>query len=239
MGAVEAWGSSGEPARRSGGRGDRSDGSRPKVIFSFFRREKTSFFFRATKADRREREKEGGKRFRLLLALFLPVQSPLFEVPGSRNDAFAHPAMRPAESSQQQPGSSGDKSKGKSFDARVAVAPAQGQSSQQQPFRLGRLAFSQVQNNSQQQCNMMTASQDLNVALSGCSLNSQQQQQAKAMPPPPPPLPKWNSSSERQRNVAPAAPAPAPPPPLYDEPGCDLPLSQLAPQSQIDAYMLG
>lgn len=146
--------------------------------------------------------------------------------------------MRPAESSQQQPGSSGDKSKGKSFDARVAVAPVQGQSSQQQPFRLGRLAFSQVQNNSQQQCNMMTASQDLNVALSGCSLNSQQQQ-AKAMPPPPPPLPKWNSSSERQRNVAPAAPAPAPPPPLYDEPGCDLPLSQLAPQSQIDAYMLG
>ena len=114
----------------------------------------------------------------------------------------------------------------------------------QQPFRLGRLAFSQVNNNSQ--VNMMTASQDLNVALSGCSLNSQQAaapgkaasaaEAAAALPPPPPP--KWGETPKRgqqqqQQRLAPLAP------PHYDEPSCDLPLSQLAPQSQIDAYMLG
>ena len=96
------------------------------------------------------------------------------------------------------------------------------------------------------QVNMMTASQDLNVALSGCSLNSQQAaapgkaasaaEAAAALPPPPPP--KWGETPKRgqqqqQQRLAPLAP------PHYDEPSCDLPLSQLAPQSQIDAYMLG
>ena len=149
--------------------------------------------------------------------------------------------MRPAEPSQ--PGSSGDKG-----DAHHRVAPSVAaaaapsvSSLSQQPFRVGRLAFSQVNNNSQQQVNMMTASQDLNVALSGCSLNSQQQQQqqapgvkaaAAAAPPP-----KWGETPKRQfqqqQRIAPVAPQ------HYDEPGFDPPLSQLAPQSQIDAYMLG
>lgn len=137
--------------------------------------------------------------------------------------------MRAAEPSQ--PGSSGEKA-----DAHRAASVAANPSSlSQQPFRLGRLAFSQVNNNSQQQqVNMMTASQDLNVALSGCSLNSQQPAPAKAAAPPPPP-PKWGETPKRQQlKTAPA------PPQHYDEPSCDLlPLSQLAPQSQIDAYMLG
>lgn len=139
--------------------------------------------------------------------------------------------MRPAEPSQ--PGSSGEKATRGDARAVSPVAPAAAAPSSlsQQPFRLGRLAFSQV-NNSSSQINIMTASQDLNVALSGCSLNSQQQAPAKAAMPPP----KWGETPKRQpqqRN------APPPPPAHYDEPSCDLPLSQLAPQSHIDAYMLG
>ena len=135
--------------------------------------------------------------------------------------------MRAAEPSQ--PGSSGEKAEAH----RTALAAAAPSSLSQQPFRLGRLAFSQVNNNSQQQqVNMMTASQDLNVALSGCSLNSQQPAPAKAAAPPPPP-PKWGETPKRQQQQRIA-------PPHNDEPSCDLlPLSQLAPQSQIDAYMLG
>ena len=148
--------------------------------------------------------------------------------------------MRAAEPSQ--PGSSGEKADAhRAAPVAAADAPT---SLSQQPFRLGRLAFSQVNNNSQ--VNMMTASQDLNVALSGCSLNSQQAaapgkaasaaEAAAALPPPPPP--KWGETPKRgqqqqQQRLAPLAP------PHYDEPSCDLPLSQLAPQSQIDAYMLG
>ena len=136
--------------------------------------------------------------------------------------------MRPAEPSQ--PGSSGE-----TGDAHRPVAAAAPSSLSQQPFRLGRLAFSQVNTNSQHQVNMMTASQDLNVALSGCSLNSQQQNPGKAAAPPPP---KWGETPKRQQQQQKIAPSVAPPQ-HYDEPGFDPPLSQLAPQSQIDAYMLG
>ena len=142
--------------------------------------------------------------------------------------------MRAAEPSQ--PGSSGEKADAhRAAPVAAADAPT---SLSQQPFRLGRLAFSQVNNNSQQQVNMMTASQDLNVALSGCSLNSQQPAPVKAAAPPPP---KWGETPKRrqQQQQQQQRTAPVAPPPHYDEPSCDLPLSQLAPQSQIDAYMLG